>query len=605
MTSKEIDTSIVRQLIHYGIEIDKETPLASFDKLILYRATLTCIKLYYDTNKMDFPEFPETIPKETGKSFNTCTALAKTIKDAGYKRELGFDQFLYPNERDTRDLLSWLLEKIQPKEDDKQSILSKEDNISFKDRVTNVFSVMVKTSWVQRTNVKNYFISSFPVHTQPIKAFFDPKNEFEEAYEKTCPIITRQVKSVHLGPTLSEDNLKNFSKENAHDDDWTQHGLDSGLDRNEYFKKKQDSILNNIKISILKDKNNAAQVPETNLSNFKKSELLNSEFTRRKMFETEKEDASQTAAVDSEEQERQRQEEITSLSESIEKLKRAIETLSNDKNTMNVTIGQYEEAIGEEKQIKKKLEGDLKVIATTRKLFANKEENISKMQKVTGETAQGLIDLAREWETHRKGTLEKIRNLKASQFDMKNSYREKTEHVKQVRKQMEEFISDIRVKDDMIAKYKEEISNLPKDVERKNFVDRIMDVNKNVEKQKQEINKILIDNKQLNYEIQKLGDQLARTFAEAEKGIYEESSREEASKFLYKNVVEMREAFKELIGLVDTGGNMSNQIRDLEIQIEHLTQRNDGLNTSKIESDLNEIKSENEKLIETYKKTKN
>jgi hypothetical protein len=109
----------------------------------------------------------------------------------------------------------------------------------------------------------------------------------------------------------------------------------------------------------------------------------------------------------------------------------------------------------------------------------------------------------------------------------------------------------------------------------------------------------------LNYEIQKLGDQLARTFAEAEKGIYEESSREEASKFLYKNVVEMREAFKELIGLVDTGGNMSNQIRDLEIQIEHLTQRNDGLNTSKIESDLNEIKSENEKLIETYKKTKN
>jgi len=49
---------------------------------------------------------------------------------------------------------------------------------------------------------------------------------------------------------------------------------------------------------------------------------------------------------------------------------------------------------------------------------------------------------------------------------------------------MENLISDIRQKEDSLKKLKEDLEQLPKDVERKTYVDRIMDVVKNIDKQK-------------------------------------------------------------------------------------------------------------------------
>jgi len=108
---------------------------------------------------------------------------------------------------------------------------------------------------------------------------------------------------------------------------------------------------------------------------------------------------------------------------------------------------------------------------------------------------------------------------------------------------MENLISDIRQKEDSLKKLKEDLEQLPKDVERKTYVDRIMDVVKNIDKQKTEINRILIDNKSRKQEMSKLTDDLGKTFKETEEAIYADAQKEEYSKQLYKNLVDMREAF--------------------------------------------------------------
>ena len=41
----------------------------------------------------------------------TCTNDSQSLQDAGYRAEIGFHQFLYPNENDTRKLLIWFAQK--------------------------------------------------------------------------------------------------------------------------------------------------------------------------------------------------------------------------------------------------------------------------------------------------------------------------------------------------------------------------------------------------------------------------------------------------------------------------------------------------------------
>jgi hypothetical protein len=53
---------------------------------------------------------------QTARGYRVGETLAKIIKDAGYPNELGFDQFLYPNEVDIRKLLMFLMEQMPQQE---------------------------------------------------------------------------------------------------------------------------------------------------------------------------------------------------------------------------------------------------------------------------------------------------------------------------------------------------------------------------------------------------------------------------------------------------------------------------------------------------------
>ena len=131
-----------------------------------------------------------------------------------------------------------------------------------------------------------------------------------------------------------------------------------------------------------------------------------------------------------------------------------------------------------------------------------------------------------------------------------------------------------------------------------------MDINKNVDKQKLEINKILLDNHLISSEANELSIKLIETFQKVEEVIYQEAQKEEYAKTLYQNVVQMREGFSSLIKLVKEGGEMNNEIRDLESSMDHLNTRNDSLNLERLIFDLNAMKKENQSLMNQLKSNK-
>ena len=56
--------------------------------------------------------FAEALPANPGVRFRLCTSLARAIAGLGYTEEVGFNNFLYPNAKDTRKLLLYLVDAM-------------------------------------------------------------------------------------------------------------------------------------------------------------------------------------------------------------------------------------------------------------------------------------------------------------------------------------------------------------------------------------------------------------------------------------------------------------------------------------------------------------
>ena len=73
-------------------------------------------------------EYSMRLPKEMSARYRICTNLAASCQQYGYRGELGYHQFLYPSEADTRKLLMWLIEALPKAEKkDEQEALGSAD----------------------------------------------------------------------------------------------------------------------------------------------------------------------------------------------------------------------------------------------------------------------------------------------------------------------------------------------------------------------------------------------------------------------------------------------------------------------------------------------
>jgi hypothetical protein len=57
-------------------------------------------------------QLPTALPAGMSARFRVGTSLAAAVKTLGYSAELGYNNFLYPNENDARALLMWLVDRL-------------------------------------------------------------------------------------------------------------------------------------------------------------------------------------------------------------------------------------------------------------------------------------------------------------------------------------------------------------------------------------------------------------------------------------------------------------------------------------------------------------
>jgi hypothetical protein len=123
-------------------------------------------------------------------------------------------------------------------------------------------------------------------------------------------------------------------------------------------------------------------------------------FERKTKFETDNKEVTIKEEVkkeDPEEIEKKRTEEINVMNETLTKLKNGQVKFKEEIINLTNILRQTEEMIQNEKEKKKKLDESYKVIKMTEKLLEDKDNNIIKMEQITKNKSQHLINLSIEW----------------------------------------------------------------------------------------------------------------------------------------------------------------------------------------------------------------
>lgn len=86
-----------------------------------------------------------------------------------------------------------------------------------------------------------------------------------------------------------------------------------------------------------------------------------------------------------------------------------------------------------------------------------------------------------------------------------------------------------------------------KDVSRVSYTKRIMEIVGNIQRQKEDIGKILTDMRMVQKEINSLTGRLERVFTVTDEQVYKDARKDEARRTAYKLLASLREVSEKLI----------------------------------------------------------
>ncbi|RLN36767.1 hypothetical protein BBJ28_00026907, partial [Nothophytophthora sp. Chile5] len=168
------------------------------------------------------------------------------------------------------------------------------------------------------------------------------------------------------------------------------------------------------------------------------------------------------------------------------------------------------------------------------------QENMAKLEAICSTNAEKKEEIARQMESTRAPLLEEYNALEARKSNRKTRGRRLIREMKTFRQEMHEMTGVIHTKREdvrllekvearQLAKRKEKADAEAEPMSRSMYTNRIMDIIKQVHKQKQEITKVLEDIKALQKQLNSASEKLKRTEAVAEDKLYSAASSQKSS----------------------------------------------------------------------------
>eukprot|EP01087_Luapelamoeba_hula_P017882 TRINITY_DN5687_c0_g1_i1.p1 TRINITY_DN5687_c0_g1~~TRINITY_DN5687_c0_g1_i1.p1 ORF type:complete len:615 (-),score=140.67 TRINITY_DN5687_c0_g1_i1:461-2305(-) len=601
----EVDEIILHSLRSAGCDIGEDVKsLKQFGPNDVVAAALACLRTV-DTSRT----WPKTVPRHTSQKVTFCSEMARTIKEElGYREELGYHQLLYPSESDTRKILRFLVDQLP--EADGASFIEETPETKMLRLIKSEMQGVMAQNHKARSYRQIYTFKATPLRSAYVPGPKSTRNAPLEKYirEHVLPLTQQAARRVDAPPSLLEYNLVVRIDEVEKEEELARVGARTPMEALKYRQNKQAAITKKmneaLRTSMVDAGKASARLGSETLQDLVASlEATGVKGRGRGKFALEvsfnrpdKPDENKKDETEEELQER-RQKEIEELDNSLFSSKGDIERLEKAIADLSASIKKMEEGMDPEDAKKKELEKKYTVLKRTYDLLPEAESNIEILENLSQKAAARLASLEQEWERHKAPLMDELEELRRQQENKKGDTQLLLAEIAQLRSKFKTMGEDMRVRNERLAVLKEQFDAMPKEVNRGIYTRRILDIVKNVKKQKTEIDKILLDMKQLMKEITLVTESLKRSFAVTEEMMFADAKKDETSKQAYRELNAMDTHFKKLVATNEETGETRNAILQLSNQIDSIKERTSALNTERLEEDYKNMKKENAKLM--------
>ncbi|XP_028439823.1 coiled-coil domain-containing protein 22 isoform X1 [Perca flavescens] len=629
---EEVDNILIHALKQVGTEVSEETgSIKQFSSELIVEAVVRCIRVI-DPGLGS--ALPTSLPPGMSARFRVGMSLAQACQDIGYKGEIGYQTFLYSNEPEIRSLLMFLVEKL-PRESAEASDQPTGKSVVLQKAIAAAIRAQLAVPWLppncrlplhgetQSPGAQHSF------HVQPLslphctkgpgKKQLKGRQELQDYQRDILPPVTAQP-SHHASVVASilEQHTAELSAAQEWDNEWNTQGLLSRLTPQEYRSRKLARLRKRIEEQL---RSAALPCPDSAFGGSRSasdlSELLQAfrgsapsdhiltkgtHFTHTQKFTF----TQQAAAVSSppilsghqseSDMQLRQQEEQASLQQQLQQLCSDVDQLAADMKHMSVTNAQVLDELKQRELGNSEKEEKMQVKKKTIDLLPDADNNLPKLQAVVEASAKRVVHLASQWEKHRAPLIDEHRRLKeiCSNQDLESS--RKLSEIKSLHDKIRVSTEEAKKKEEIYKQLVTELENLPQDVSRSAYTQRILEIVSNIKKQKEEITKILSDTKELQKEINSLTGKLDRTFAVTDELVFKDAKKDESVRKSYKYLAALHENCNQLIQTIEDTGTILREIRDLEEQIETENSSKTVANLERIQDDYKAIRQENSAL---------
>eukprot|EP00485_Elphidium_margaritaceum_P001794 CAMPEP_0202696040 /NCGR_PEP_ID=MMETSP1385-20130828/9421_1 /ASSEMBLY_ACC=CAM_ASM_000861 /TAXON_ID=933848 /ORGANISM="Elphidium margaritaceum" /LENGTH=663 /DNA_ID=CAMNT_0049352137 /DNA_START=17 /DNA_END=2008 /DNA_ORIENTATION=+ len=650
----DADGIIIPILRTIGCEIrDDITSFAQFEAAQLVHALVKCLHKIDDAK---YDKISPKLPASIAKKVQIGTVISNAMKEQGFRGEIGYDKVIYPNEKDTRHLLRFLVQKL-PKDGVKSvtskrkgSAVGEEDDdddmeggneLHLDRRIHDSLKQWMKKPYSflsKKAHVSQFRTAPLDYPHQPIEdAVSKPRVKYCKSSSLNF-IPAQCVDNEWLVPSLLAHNDCQYLQEQSKtymvgDEDkqliaelfGDEH--DSGSSVAETLKQcigaemtdAQQSIKNNV------SRRNAAQsFANQSRSNLQQQLNRNTGFQLEKSY-TQKDQSTARAVNDSgqlvkvdeggnevqdlndEEKEEQHRKELEQMKAALMKLQDKLKKMDVEIEKQKLSYSQNGEMLKSEQTTMDTLQNKCLTLKKTIDLIPNAQQNLKKLSKIVSGTQQRFDELQSAWEDKKLSFQRQYEHKKHAMEQRKQRASDLLDEIKNMRSEMRECANSIREKEASITKMVQKLNKLPKTIDRQIYVDRILGVVQNLESQNKQIRQILDDVQSLQRDSNLVTEKSKRTFGVVDNMVFTSASNEtniDAKKQLnniYRQIVTMREYFDVLLDTARTISNTQNEIRDIEYQIVAAKEKVETLEIKKIKNDLKEVEQENEELAKKLK----
>lgn len=263
----EVDNIILLTLRQLGAELDDN--VTSLKALTAESFVEGCARCLNAINRNE--EMPHKLPSGMSARFRVGTTLAKACQALGYGSDIGYNNFLYGNENDCRNLLMWLVERL-PKEASETAVETLGADALLSRAISTTMSRYLNAKWAPsffnrdgfrwQTSPKSFLVMSprgvggfaATTLTSPSDAgdvTVKVPKAVQAYHEGALPLVSDQPRLQRaLAASVLESNARGVAETREWEDEWNTLGLASGLSKEEYRRKKARKIRSRIRDNL-------------------------------------------------------------------------------------------------------------------------------------------------------------------------------------------------------------------------------------------------------------------------------------------------------------------------------------------------------------------